>query len=300
MSTLQYVDLDQRTPAWLAWRRARRMASETPVLLGLSKYGVRTPADLWRAKVLDEREPAGDYVERARAHGEEHEPAALAAVNKLLGLDMAPACFERGDWAASFDGIDWDLGADFAREIAEIKCPYAGIKSTRWQLAERGQVRDDDMAQIQHQLLVSAASRAHYAVYVPGAGLKILTVLPMRSWRDRIAEVWDAFWPHIESGTPPESEVAERDDSDWASAVAAYAAAKAADARAAADLKAAEKRLHALAGERSTRGAGLALTRYFARGNVDYTQIPALAGVELDLYRKPGAWRTRINLEKTK
>lgn len=301
MSALQYVDHEQGSIAWRRWREARRMASETPVLLGLSKYSGGV-ADLWQTKVTGEEPVADAHVIRMREFGHRHEAAARAAVEEYLQIDLQPACFERGDWAASFDGADWDLGEDSLNVIAEIKCPWQGASSTRWKCArELGTVRPDDMAQIQHQLMVSRAARAYYAVYLPETGdLACLPVAPDPDIQAQIVAAWDAFWPHIESGTRPDGLIANRDDEPWAEAVEAYRAAKAADAAAAKALKTAEDHLRALAGKDSARGAGLVLTRYYARGSVDYAAIPSLAGIDLELYRKPGAWRSRITLEKTK
>lgn len=296
---LRYVSIEQRTPAWHNWRQSRRMASETPALLGLSKYGLRTPLDLWRLKVLGERPAPDGHAERAQAHGEAYEAEALALLNAVHQLKLEPACFERGEYAASFDGIEWELGAPHATVIAEIKCPYAGVRSSRWRLAERGELRDDDMAQVQHQLMVSGAPHAIFAVYVPGVELRRVRVPALPEWHARISAAWDDFWPRVESMTPPDDTgPVERDDALWAEAVQMYRDAKAAEERAAKALKFAEEQLRAIAGTSSARGAGLTLTRYWANGNVDYSRIPQLSGVDLDKFRKPGAWRTRINIEK--
>lgn len=298
---LQYINLEQRTPAWLAWREGRRMASETPALLGLSKYGVKSPMDLWRAKVTGESPPVDDFVIRARKHGMRHEPTALALASKALGVEFDSGCYERGPWASSFDGIAVDLGEDRADCIVEIKCPVQGTRSTRWKAAVEGRVREDDMAQIQHQLIVSRARRAYYAVYVPGETMQMVPVDADSALQATIVGSWDAFWPSIETCTPPDSsEPVARNDEEWAQATAAYRMAKYAADGAAKVLKAAEEAVRALAGETSVAGAGLTLTRYWAKGNVDYAAVEALRGVDLNPYRKAGAWRTRITTEKEK
>lgn len=54
------------------------------------------------------------------------------------------------------------------------------------------------------------------------------------------------------------------------------------------------KALLALTGDSSCRGEALKVTRYWAKGNVDYGKVPALKGVDCDPYRKKGGYRFRI------
>lgn len=59
------------------------------------------------------------------------------------------------------------------------------------------------------------------------------------------------------------------------------------------------EQLIAAAGDESCRGAGVQLTKYSRQGNVDYSKIPELWGLNLSDYRKPpiDAWRL-TELEK--
>jgi predicted phage-related endonuclease len=44
------LDLEQGTPAWLAWRASKKMASEASALPRLSPWPPRTPFELWEVK----------------------------------------------------------------------------------------------------------------------------------------------------------------------------------------------------------------------------------------------------------
>jgi hypothetical protein len=52
--------------------------------------------------------------------------------------------------------------------------------------------------------------------------------------------------------------------------------------------------LVALATHPREQGAGVAVTRYWKAGNVDYKKVPALTGVDLELYRGKGREEVRV------
>lgn len=297
---MRIVNYHQKTPEWRAWRASRRMASETPALMGASQY-IKTQAELWRAKVLGEERETSDFVARAREHGNSLELAALQAVALELDLALTPLLVEddAGQYGASLDGAQFDLGEDHVNALVEIKCPASGERSTRLRLARDGVVRGDDLWQMQHQIMVSGAKVAYYAVYMPDGELHVVRVNPDLDMQQALRVAWDAFWTHVEAGVPPGDAAVSRQDDEWLAAVAAYREAKALYSRASGALRKSEELLHKLAGESSVDGGGLKFTRYWARGSVDYSSIPALTNIELDLYRKPGGWRSRITLNKT-
>ena len=53
------------------------------------------------------------------------------------------------------------------------------------------------------------------------------------------------------------------------------------------------KQLIFLSGESNTKGAGISLCQIQRKGNVDYSKIPELRGVDVEKYRKPAinSWR---------
>lgn len=86
----------------------------------------------------------------------------------------------------------------------------------------------------------------------------------------------------------------ERTDPKWTRAAAAFI--KAHEAQEKAKLAFEKKRfaLIKLAGEASASGAGVAVTRYFRAGTIDYGKIPELREVPLDQYRRAGDWSWRV------
>lgn len=80
----------------------------------------------------------------------------------------------------------------------------------------------------------------------------------------------------------------ERRDSAWKKAASAWLDA-------AMLMDEAKAKIRALAGEDSCYGAGVKHLWNIKAGNVEYKQIPELKGVDLDQYRRPGHFESRIS-----
>jgi putative phage-type endonuclease len=179
------LTLEQGSREWLEARRERRMASETPAVMGLSPYQKESA-------VRAAKRGARNFVNAAMRKGARAEPAAREAYAARYGA-MRPAVFISGDYGASLDGIN--AAGDL---ILEIKVPYQGRASDRWKMAHAGRVPKHDYAQIQHQLMVTGAAAAHFWVWdedVREGALVQVTPSP-RFW-GLIRNAWDEFWPTI-------------------------------------------------------------------------------------------------------
>ena len=117
---MKRVELEQGTPAWLAWRSSRWMASEAAIVMAAapSWYTNRTWEELRIAKVGLAPEPS-EYVQAMFQHGHDHEERARNWASQGTGYQFEPACIEgdRGKFAASLDGI-----AEGEWAWLEIKC----------------------------------------------------------------------------------------------------------------------------------------------------------------------------------
>lgn len=80
----------------------------------------------------------------------------------------------------------------------------------------------------------------------------------------------------------------ERRDAAWKKAAAKWLEAKAA-------MDGAKDKILALGGEESCYGAGVKFLRNFKAGNVEYAKIPELKGVDLEKYRRPGHFESRVS-----
>lgn len=282
----QVISIVQGTPEWLAHRRGLRNASETPAVLGISPWV--TPYQLWLAKTGRATEEPNEAMRRGTAL----EPLARHAYEVETGHVMQPLVLQDGEYAASLDGVTLD-----GELIVEIKCPYKGQASSLWQALEAGEVPEHYRMQIQHQLMVSGAALAHLWVFDGKAGL-LREIRPEPQAVGAIHAGWEAFVPFLTSDTPPplgERDTRERRDAAWQQAAAAYLAAKREADQAASRLEAARSALTGLATHPKEVGAGVAVTRFWKAGGIDYKKVPQLRSVDLALYRGPAREEVRVS-----
>jgi putative phage-type endonuclease len=286
MSTI--IQLAQGSPEWLAYRLAKRNASESAAVMGVSPW--QTPYQLWLAKTGR----ATTKVTTAMRRGTDLEPAARAAYEDRTGLVMQPLVLEDGAYSASLDGmtLDGDL-------ILEVKCPMRGTRSDLWQDVMAAKVPEHYVVQIQHQLMVSAAATAHLWVFDGNAGI-LHEIVRDNGLMQGIRTAWDGFQQYLDGDVPPplsEADTVVRADLAWSAAAGIYAAVKREAEAAAERLEAARTALVALAVHPRETGAGVAVTRFWKAGNVDYKRVPGLQGVDLNAYRGKAREEVRITVE---
>jgi putative phage-type endonuclease len=281
------IQLAQGSPEWLAYRLAKRNASESAAVMGLSPW--QTPYQLWLAKTGR----ATTKVTPAMRRGTDLEPAARTAYEDRTGLVMQPLVLEDGAYSASLDGmtLDGDL-------ILEVKCPMRGTRSDLWQDVAAGKVPAHYAIQVQHQLMVSAAATAHLWVFDGNAGI-LHEIVRDNGLMQGIRTAWDGFQQYLDGDVPPplsEADTVVRADLAWSAAASAYAAVKREAEAAAERLETARAALVALAVHPRETGAGVAVTRFWKVGNVDYKRVPGLQGVDLSAYRGKAREEVRVNI----
>jgi hypothetical protein len=114
-----------------------------------------------------------------------------------------------------------------------------------------------------------------------------------------IRDAWDGFSRFLATDTPPPllpADTVLRDDAAWAEAARAYANAKRAALVADEALEGARQALVALAGHPREEGAGVAVTRFWKAGSVDYKKVVELRGVDLEVYRGKGREEVRVSV----
>ncbi len=281
------LKLVQGTPEWRQHRAKSRNASETAAVLGVSPF--QTPYQLWLLKTGRTEQK----VTAPMIRGTELEPAARAAYELQTGHIMEPLVLVDGDYSASLDGIT--LAGDF---ILEIKCPYKGAASPLWQSVVAGEVPEYYGYQIEHQLMVSGARRAHLWVYDGKEGLLLEVAARTDRW-DLIRRAWDEFTKYLVTDTPPplsDRDTKTRDDQEWKDAAAKYLSAKQQSEVSAVALDEAKAALVALTSHPSESGAGVSVSQFFKRGSVEYKRVPALRGVDLEAYRAASRMETRVSV----
>jgi putative phage-type endonuclease len=282
----------QGTDAWKEWRRTRGGASEVAALMGCSPWFPQTPHQLWQVKTGRAEVSENDAMRR----GSRLEPAARAFAEDVFGEVFEPQVAERGRIVASLDGRTFD-----GQCILELKVPMAGDDSDTWRHVEEHSTPPDHyLWQCQQALLASGAKLCRFVV-CHARGEEIADaihchVLPDVQMHEAIIAAWTAFFAYLDADEPPpltDRDTRERTDAEWRDAVAAWKEAKAwlDEAKTAEDT--ARKALIELAGEQTSAGAGVKLTRFWTAGSVDYKA--ATDGMDLEQYRKPGRWSVRIS-----
>jgi putative phage-type endonuclease len=261
------VMLEQGSQEWLDFRRQYRMASETPAIMGLSPY--QTVYDVRSAKLGKVA-----FATDAMRHGIEQEQEARAEYEKMFE-PMRPAMFVSCDYGCSLDGINIDGSV-----ILEIKTPYKDARnSDRWLAVSQGNLRPDDYAQVQHQLMVTGASEAHFLVFDAESRKFIMTtVAPDPAFWEKIRAAWDAVWPIL----------CNRDDPEWAEAASAYRAAKEALEHATAEAEKAKNRLIEMTTGQLAAGGGVEVRKIERAGAVDWSAVKKqyLPDLDVEHFRK--------------
>ena len=279
------VQLTQGSPEWHAYRHSRRNASESAAVLGLSPW--MTPYQLWLLKTGRAEAKVTQVMQR----GTDIEPLARAAYEAQTGLVMQPLVLEAGDYSASLDGMT--LEGDL---ILEIKCPLRGTRSDLWLDVSAGQVPEHYAIQVQHQLMVAGAELAHLWVFDGSKGI-LHAVARDEAVMSRIREGWESFQQYLTGDTPPpltDADTVLREDLAWVQAAAAFAEAKRTTDLTDAALAKARDELVALACHPREQGVGVTVTRYWKAGNVSYSMIPALQGLDLSSYRGKAREEVRV------
>lgn len=289
--------LKQGSPEWHDFRRGRKMASETGAIFGKDPYKDAHEISIY--KLNGTQKQASPFLQKAADRGHRLEPVARKLVEKKYGELFPPAVVEgENGFAASLDGMATDISGTVTI-ITEIKCPIKGFEGSRAVGVPDGILEERDKLQVQHQLMVSGASMCVFAIYDEQKNDIITTeISPDAQLQEKIVNAWNDFWSKsIDIGVPvPEAHsYSKREDTVWMNAAKEYLLAELEKKAAESRLAIAKDRLVALAEDKEIKGGGVKLTHAYRNGSVEYKKIPELKGVDLDKYRKNGAYYTTIN-----
>lgn len=174
--------MDQRTSDWLEYRKGGLGSSDAPIIMGVSPY--RKIKALYEEKVGIKEGFKGNW---ATERGNMLEPKARADYELRYDIEAPAALLVHAEheWLrASLDGYNKDLGI-----VLEIKCPGAKDHA----IAESGKVPDHYYPQLQHQLMVSGAAKAHYYSFKDEVGI-LVEVLPDHDYMKILFEKESQFW----------------------------------------------------------------------------------------------------------
>lgn len=182
---MKLIKLKQRSKEWIDYRKNKIMASDSPIIMGVSPY--RTIDQLINEKIYSYEQHVNPWMQR----GIDLEPIALKEFEKETGLIMFPCVgeHENGFMAASFDGMNIEEDV-----IVEIKIP--GKKDH--QLALNGKIPPKYYPQLQHQMFVSSLFVVFYYSFDGEKGV-ILEVKRDQEYIEKMIEKQKNFWNDLQA-----------------------------------------------------------------------------------------------------
>lgn len=299
------LDSEQRTTEWHNWRKKGLGASESPAIMGVSPY--MTAYQLWEIKTGQRENNASNF---AIDRGNRLEPLARARYELISNVDMPAALVEHPEMPfmrASLDGYNPQL-----KRVLEIKVPNKEV----FQLAKAGQVHEQYVYQLEHQLFVTGAEENHFfCVMVEGKGATERIVddalVIYRSdmlKRTQLIQKCREFWECVQKGVPPglsDKDTKYLDGKHYTDKFQKLKEAKLLMDKAKASYEAATQNFEdhkqecvALMDHSIVSCSGVKIQKVVRKGSVDYERVPTLNGVNLDEYRKPESVSYLVKLER--
>ena len=180
---MKIINLKQKSQEWLQWRRSKIMASDAPIIMGVSPY--KNAERLLEEKIGCFETQASHWMQR----GIDLEPVALSEFEKEKNLIMFPCVglHENGWMASSFDGMTLEEDV-----IVEIKCPGKRDHA----LAVKDKIPEKYYPQLQHQIYVSSLQMTYYYSFDGEKGITLEVKRDDVYIENMIAKLFE-FWQLI-------------------------------------------------------------------------------------------------------
>lgn len=282
-ANLNVVDFEQGSYQWLAVRKTKITATDAPIIMGVSIR--KTPLQLYKDKLapVTFENPTPPML-----RGINLEPIARDLYNMKTGFNMQPVVIVK-DWLmASLDGQDPDTG-----NILEIKCPGASDHD----IALSGKVPDHYYPQLQHQMYLADVQMMDYFSF-DGVDGVIVKVKRDDKYIEKMLIEEKNFFDRLQNKIPPEAtekDFIERDDEIWNKCASKWQQVTQNLKELEKEEEELRKQLIFLSGESNAKGGGISLCLIRRKGFVDYSKIPQLKDLDLEIYRKPTTTSWRIN-----
>lgn len=274
---------------WLDIRRTLITATDMTVLMGVHKWG-KTPRVLYDQKMSG----LGDIVTPSMERGLYLEVAAREVFQEITGHRVSPRFIISDDyvWAgASLDGYN-DEGV-----IVEIKCSGKEDHAT----ALSGEVPAHYYPQIQWQMVVTGQKESYYMSYHPGQ--EHPTAIVRCSLDEEYAKVMVArglaFLECLKNGTPPgleASDCVQIDNEEFLEKEKRLYTLMIRADEIKEEIAALRMEMCPMCDDHKSRGNLLTFTPCTRKGEIAYSKVPELEGVDLEAYRRPSTsfWQVKM------
>lgn len=282
---MKFIDLEQGSPDWLDFRKGKIGASDAPSIMG---FGYKTPYQLWKEKLcIQEPEPEN----AAMRHGKDNEEKARRMLNELCfgrGLPFVPAVVIHDEVPWAFASLDGHYITDNKIFICEIKC---GFSSKIHDKIFKGEIDKNYIVQMHHQMWVTGAQGCLFASYYKGELLSSWCPRD-QSLIDEMIEKEKEFMQSIINLDPPPLQKGDyevRNDEEFRRAMERYHLAKLKEKEIADEKELAKQELLKLSNGKPIDGFGCKVYEIVKKGNIDYSLIPQLQGLNLEHFRRPSS-----------
>ncbi|AIJ10687.1 MULTISPECIES: YqaJ viral recombinase family protein [Edwardsiella] len=306
---MNVVDLSQEGDDWLEWRRNGITATDAAILVGLSPY--KTRWRLWAEKTGYAREVDLSLNPLVR-RGVENEDIARRAFEEKHNDLLLSLCVESVAtplMRASLDGLNSQ------GEPVELKCPSGSV----WEEVCAEQTNSKAYRlyypQVQHQLLVTGATRGWLVFYFDGQIQEFLILRDETMIQQILAEA-QVFWQQVKDKKEPDKNPEKdlfiphgKEIDIWITAAESYRLYESEIQEIKQRLVQLQERqkphvemMKSLMGEYLHADyCGVLVTRYKVAGRIDYKKLldEKVSGVkpeDLDHYREKSSDRCRITV----
>ena len=279
----------QGSIAWKTMRKNHLMASEVPLIMGVSKYK-RTKKQLWEEKLgLGQ----GQADNASMRYGRENEEIARKSYQSMTGNIVSPDVVfskELPYLGASLDGISEDR-----TRVLEIKC----TNKANHELAREGKIPEEFYPQLQQQMECAGVEYMDYFSFHKGEGIVVECKIDFDYLEIKNIKCKE-FWDCVENLDEPDLEdedYIERDD-EWIDLASRLWSLKSERKSIESEEKNIEAQLKSLSQGKNSRGGKYRYKFSNRTGSIDYSSIPELKDLNLDIYRKKSTQSWSLKLDE--
>lgn len=185
------VQLTQGSKEWLEFRKSHIMASDTPKIMGVSKWG--TPLSCYKEKIEGLEQEDNIHMK----YGRELEPEALSFIEQLKGISLKPKVFISGRipyLGASLDAVNENNTYGY-----EIKC----LSTENINKAIKAKISLQYIAQIQKQMFVMEWDRISILFYKSATLYHLIEIERDEKFIEKILKAEVEFWNRLVNLSPP-------------------------------------------------------------------------------------------------
>lgn len=271
----------QGSQEWLDARKNFRNASETADVMGC---GFNSPNKLKRIKAGLE----AVFVNNAMKRGNDLEDMVRTLAEDNFGEMFSPQVWENGKYRASLDGISFDQ-----KTLIEIK-----VSDFTYGKVTDGEIPENYMHQIQHQLYCCPAEVAYLVAFSPAEDAFVVS--DKIEFEPSLWDEVDAAWIKFEDMDIPPEEYVEIDSARYTELDVEYVDIKLQIDELSSQLKEVKAEMEIIANGRNIKAEFTKLNYATKKGAVDYKKV--LKDLDLkvneDSYRKPSTTYATIRVNK--